>query len=189
MTVNYTVQTCKWDTLPYAALDSDCQVLNPTVIIDCGVTPAVVSMEAIERDAIPQIDYSTQEPCRHDMNPFLPLPSEAAVLDPTVIIDCSITTMVISCEIKDVDPSKYIDVVIHPTVISSELQERDPTYTLSQLLAPNTLQIELSVADPSVDIWDGVLTTDITIDERTDLRIYGIVMNPDGTPFDLTREW
>jgi hypothetical protein len=84
-------------------------------------------------------------------------------------------------------------IAIYPAVVNAEAYALDPSLTIDALVATVVIGSETYVLDPSdIVVWDGSFSTDLTLDEATDIKIYGVAKNPDGSPYNLataTIEW
>jgi hypothetical protein len=84
-------------------------------------------------------------------------------------------------------------IAIYPAVVNAEAYALDPSLTIDALVATVVIGSETYVLDPSdIVVWDGSFSTDLTLDEATDIKIYGVARNPDGSPYNLataTLEW
>ena len=85
-------------------------------------------------------------------------------------------------------------IIIYPSVVPSEAATLAPARLhIDALITTVVIGAEAYVLTPEdIVIWDGSFQPDLTIDEATDIKIYGVAKNPDGSPYNLataTIEW
>ncbi len=120
--------------------------------------------------------------------------TEAKIVDATAPISVQLlTTSVLGTEVSQIDLIPKIDAALTTTVVATEAREIDPSFTIDCSLTLTVNETEIYAVDVSdIVIWSGTFVADFNLDERTDLKVYGIAQKSDGSPYPLdgvTIEW
>jgi hypothetical protein len=165
---------------------AECNPVGATAPISAQVlTTTVVASEARENDPSFTIDASLTTTV---------VASEAAPISIIPSIVVVITTTVVEPVASVVDPTAPISLqTLTTVVVATEAREIDPSFTIDCSLTLTVNETEIYAVDVSdIVIWSGTFVADFNLDERTDLKVYGIAQKSDGSPYPLdgvTIEW
>jgi hypothetical protein len=159
-----------------------------TVVPGTSSAAGAVIPKVLPVMAVPGTSSATGAVIPKVIKPLTVVPSTTSqALAPTVHASATVTLTVLEIETAPGIPTVLASVEITPSPIDMETSPLDATAPISiQYITTSVISPEIYIRDPSdIVVWDGSFVYDITLDERSDIKVFGVAQKPDGSPYNL----